>query len=165
MDIEIEKQRVLANGGEKHAKFMNPIRGEINLFEPGDEFTVPQDYVVMAEKMVNARPGTKSPEFIFVNVTNNGNDVGVKRLYPSMFTKSVPTYDPATGTRNGVLRASGEIADKFRQYADVNKAMADLCVGKKIKYNSETTGQVRNWNASVLDDKFRESKAGEWVYA
>lgn len=165
MDIEIEKQRVLANGGEKHAKFLNPIRGEINLFAPGDEFTVPQDYVVMAEKMANARPGTKSPEFIFVNVTNNGVDVGVKRLYPSMFTKAVPTYDPATGTRNGVLRATGEIADKFRQYADVNKAMAELCVGKKIKYNSETTAHVRNWNASILDDKFRESKAGEWVYA
>lgn len=165
MDINVEKQRVLANGGKTQSKFMNPVRGEVNLFEPGDEFTVPENYEVMVEPIRNARPGTKSPEFIFVEVTNNGVDVGVKRLYPSMFTKAVPTYDPATGTRNGVLRASGEVADKFRNYADVNKAMAELCVGKKIKYNSETTAHVRNWNASLLDDKFRESKAGEWVYA
>lgn len=166
MDINVEKQRVLANGGQSHGKiFKNPVRGEINLFEPGDEFTVPEEYEVMVEPMANARPGTKFPEFIFVNVTNNGVDMGLKRLYPSMFTKSVPMYDPVTGTRSGVLRATGEVADKFRTYADTTKAFTELCVGKKIKYNSETTGKVRNWNASVLDDKFRDSKAGEWVYA
>ncbi len=165
MDIEIETQRVLDNGGHTKNGFTGKIRGEVNLFEPGDEFTVPTDYKVLDEPIRNARPGTKNPEFIFVSVTNNGNDMGLKRLYPSMFTKSVASYDPATGTRNGVLRATGEIADKFRQYADVSKAFTDLCVGKKIKYKSETTAQVRNFNATGVDDRFRESKAGEWVYA
>jgi hypothetical protein len=165
MDINIEEQRVLDNGGHAKNSFTGKIRGEINLFAPGDEFTVPTDFKVLDEPIRNARPGTKNPEFILVNVTNNGIDAGVKRLYPSMFTKSVATYDPATGTRNGVLRATGEIADKFRTYTDVNKAFTELCAGKKIKYNSEQTAQVRNLNASGVDDRFREGKAGEWVYA
>jgi hypothetical protein len=165
MDINVEEQRVLDNGGHAKNGFTGKIRGEINLFAPGDEFTVPTDFEVLDEPIRNARPGTKNPEFILVNVTNNGNDMGVKRLYPSMFTKSVPSYDPATGTRIGVLRATGEIADKFRTYTDVNQAFTELCVGKKIKYKKEMTAQVRNLNASGIDDRFREGKAGEWVYA
>lgn len=165
MDINVEKQRVLDNGGHVKNGFTGKIRGEVNLFAPGDEFTVPKNFEVLDEPIRNARPGTKNPEFIFVSVTNNGVDMGLKRLYPSMFTKSVPSYDPATGTRNGVLRATGEVADKFRTYNDTQKAFTELCAGKKIKYNSETTAQVRNLNATSIDDRFRESKAGEWVYA
>lgn len=165
MEIDVEKQRVLDNGGHAKSSFTGHIRGEVNLFAPGDEFTVPTNFEVLDEPIRNARPGTKNPEFIFVSVTNNGVDMGLKRLYPSMFTKSVPMYDPVTGTRTGVLRATGEIADKFRTYNDVQKAMIELCAGKKIKYNREMTGKVRNLNATSVDDRFRDSTAGEWVYA
>lgn len=96
---------------------------ETDPFEEGDVFTVPANYQVTQNKLLN------NAEFIYVT-TESGK---VVQFYPTSLYKRTMTYDetPEHNTL-GVKRHSGNVIDWARNFTDLNTLVNKL-IGVKIK--------------------------------
>lgn len=144
MSLTLEIERAKAQGAEELAGFTGAVRSlDLSTLEKGDVFTLPETYEVYREKI-----GDNHAEFIFVE-TQSGE---VKKLYPSMFTKSrsLVNEDGSIISVNGRaqrMSSSGSACDEFRKHATVQDAMNALAT-KTIEVSDVKTGRVLRFGSS-----------------
>lgn len=134
--LEAQKGRILASGGQvggglQFDKVEIRVNDGSNMFEEGDEFTIPVNYGV--DKFIRVFNSNKAPGLVVA--------VGdlAKELYMSAFTKSVVMYNEdgtrmldADGKPLPAAIASGTACDEWRKYPNVEAALKAFA-GKKIK--------------------------------
>lgn len=147
MAIEIERAEAR---GEKviGSSFTKEVRDvELNNFEVGDVFTIPETFEVRQQKF-----GGNTTEYIFVDV--NGN---AKRFYPSVMWKRRQRYTEeksADGKSIPVptgeyIHTTGKVAEDFRKFGTVQNAMESL-KGKAIKIAGVTPVNTLRYGTTTL---------------
>ena len=125
----------------------------VSYFVEGDVFTITgTEKVITDPSLTRVRAnGRKSVvQFIYVETENNGKKEE-KRLYPSMFMKSVFPVDPETLEHQKRVPVSGSVADEFQKHADVTSAMKAL-IGKPIKVTKVTPYTVMRYGVKADDE-------------
>lgn len=122
--LVVEKQRAEKRGDKHVTGFTGSQRSLDNLgLEEGDQFTIPETFEVMEQKI-----GDNKVQYIFVELAN-GN---AKPFYPTTFTKSRTVYNE-DGENTGVrVYTKGTAADLFRTVGGIQEGM-DLLRGKTLK--------------------------------
>ena len=143
-------------GVEKGTEFANKaIVPDLVTFEPGDQFTVPNDAVVYTIPI-----GSNKGQFILVDVKNkNTNEESCKRFYPTSLNKwgMIVNED---GTKTGIRKsAKGSARTEYMKAQTVDAGFKNL-IGKKIEYASEEEGRVHVVGGAVNDT--RVTRFGEW---
>jgi len=143
-------------GVEKGSEFANKaIVPDLVTFEPGDQFTVPNDAVVYTVPI-----GKNKGQFILVDVKNkNTNAECCKRFYPTSLNKwgMIVNED---GTKTGKrMAAKGSARTEYMKAQTVDAGFKNL-IGKKIEYTNEEEGRVHVVGGAVNDTRL--TRFGEW---
>jgi hypothetical protein len=120
--LTVEIDRAIASGDHKITGFTGAVRNLETILVKGDEFTIPEILEVYAQKL----PGGNA-EYIFVE-TKTGE---IRKLYPSVFTKSRTVVDDNDVVTTERKATNGTAADLFKSEGSVAKAM-DKLKGKTL---------------------------------
>lgn len=107
----------MALGIKRISEFSGIIPDASMGFEVGDVFTVPTEFMVLAEVI----SGTEN-QFIFVE-TESGE---VKRLYPSQLSRRVRAYNTDREPCGVTVNANGTASILYKQYGTVKEGMEAL---------------------------------------
>lgn len=162
--VAIAKQRALVSGGQvgKAVSFKSievRINDGSNMFNEGDEFTIPEGEDLQESKFIRIFNGNKAPG-IFVDV-----DGVAKELYISSFVKSIVPYNDdstrakdADGNNVPNVVASGTAVDLWKQSADAESALNSIA-GKKLKITKIDSVQTMRQRANGV-----RSLGNQWVF-
>lgn len=145
---------------------------DLGNIEEGEEITIPEDYVVISQKILRNGVPVKdnqgnnlTAEFIKV-MTNTGR---VVNFFPSSLTKVAFRVDKETGkdvTEGRIVRTSGDVVDYVKQHPDMNATMQAL-KGCTIKCKTLVGVPVREFgvdNEHATKANVQNNNIGEWVF-
>ena len=147
---------------------------ELSNIVEGEEFTIPEDYVIFSQKIMRGQePATDrdgnivTAEFINV-VTNTGRNV---RFFPTSLSKIAFRVDAETGkdlvgAENRIVRTSGSVA-KFVDGREIDSTMQDLkgCTIKCVKLEKVPVRAFGVSNASATKNDVQMNSIGTWELA
>lgn len=156
---------------QKVEKFSKAFRSEeLGNIEDGESFVIPEDYVILSQKMMrggqpvldsNGNPVTA--EFIKC-LANTGR---VINFFPTSMTKVAFRVDEKTGkdvTANRIVRTEGDVAQYAKNHPDMNATMEAL-KGCTIQYNLKERVPVRAFGVSNEDATEKDvqyNPIGKW---
>lgn len=136
------------------ASFSKSFRSDdLGNIEAGEEFVIPNDYVIISQKIMRGGVPVKdqqgndvTAEFIKVQ-TNKGR---VVNFFPSSLTKVAFRVNPETGkdvTTDRIVRTSGNLVDYVKNHPDMNGTMQAL-KGCTVKCEALNPVPVRAFGVS-----------------
>lgn len=129
--LEIAIRKEIAKGTKRASGFSGCIPEKPCGFELGDTFTVPTQFEVYEERIVEC-----TNQFIFVETVNGD----IRKLYPSQLSRIVSIYD-SDGLPTGCkIYANGTASQLYRQFETVADGMNAL-KGKTIRVTDIVKGQ------------------------
>jgi len=139
MTVQETIEKAKLNGAVVVNAFKGAVRSdELNTLEKGDKFTIPNDYVILEQKVGNSG---RSAQYIVVDV--NGVP---KNFYPSSLTKNRAIVDDnciPTGER---AHTNGTCCEWFKKQVSVDKAMKEM-KGKTLVITDITPYQTKVWGS------------------
>lgn len=137
MTVEQSISKALLNGAVEVSKFNGAVRtDDINTFEEGDVFTIPQDYKILESKVGQS---DRKAQYIVVDV--NGTP---KNFYPSSLTKNLGIVDDECRPTGARAKTSGSVCEWFKTQVGVDEAMKKL-KGCTLKVSKITPYQVKRF--------------------
>lgn len=145
---------------------------DLGNIEPGEEFTIPENYRVLSQSMwrdgkpVTDREGNPVTAEFIVCKTNKGRNIN---FFPSSVCKVVFAVDENTGKdltgANRIVRSSGDLAEYCKANRDMDKTMQAL-KGCTVKLMSAKKIAARKFGVSNQDatkDDVYYNTVGEWT--
>jgi len=161
-----------SNRYQKVAKFSKAFRSDdLGNIEAGEEFTIPEDYVVLSQRIMRGGAPVKDSEGNDVTaefikcMSNKGR---VINFYPSSLTKVAFRVDPETGkdvTENRIVRTSGDLVAYAKAHPDMDATMQAL-KGCTVKCVTLTGVPVRAFgvpNDKATKADVQNNNIGEWT--
>ena len=174
MTVQESINAVLAQSSryQKMEGFTKSFRSDdLGNIEAGEEFTIPEDYVVISQRIMrggvpvkDAQGNDVTAEFIKV-MTNKGR---VVNFFPSSLTKVAFRVDPETGkdaTTDRIVRTQGNVVSYVKDHPDMNATMQAL-KGCTIKCEALNPVPVRAFgidNEHATKDDVQTNNIGTWT--
>lgn len=174
MTVQESINAVLAQSSryQKLDGFTKSFRSDdLGNIEAGEEFTIPEDFVVISQRIMRGGLPVKdaegrdvTAEFIKV-MSNKGR---VVNFFPSSLTKVAFRVDPETGkdvTTDRIVRTSGNVVEYVKNHPDMNATMNAL-KGCTIKCETLTPVPVRAFgvtNEQATKKDVQTNNIGTWT--
>ena len=161
-----------SNRYEKKDKFTKAFRSDdLGNIEAGEEFTIPEDYVVISQRIMRGGEPVKDSQgndvtAEFIKVQTNTNRV--VNFFPSSLTKVAFRVDAETGkdaTKDRIVRTSGDLVAYVKDHPDMDATMQAL-KGCTVKCVSLTPIPVRAFgvsNEKATKADVQTNNIGEWT--
>lgn len=174
MTIQESINATLAQGSRyaKQEKFTKSFRSDdLGNVEAGEEFVIPEDYVVLSQKIMRGGQPVKdsqgndvTAEFIKAQTTSGR----VINFFPSSLTKVAFRVDAETGkdvTENRIVRTSGDLVSYAKNHPDMNATMEALkgCTVKCVKLTPVPVRAFGVSNENATKNDVQTNNIGEWT--
>jgi len=156
---------------QKVDKFSKAFRvDELSNIEVGESFTIPEDYVILSQRMMRGgqpvvdRDGNPVTAEFIKCMSDKGRTVN---FFPTSLTKIAFRVDPETGkdvTEDRIVRTSGDVVAYVKKHPDMNATMQAL-KGCTIKLEKVDKINVRRFgvdNEKATKADVETNNIGTW---
>ena len=157
---------------QKVDKFSKAFRSDdLNNIVAGEEFTIPNDFVVISQRIMRGNEPLKdsngnvvTAEFIKC-MTTKGR---VVNFFPSSLTKVAFRVDPKTGKdakEDRIVRTKGDLVNYVKDHPDMNQTMEALkgCTVKCEKLDPIPVRAFGVSNERATKDDVQTNNIGTWT--